>query len=166
MAKGGWRSALGIQTREQLLNSLVDVVVRHAPEGWIRAHLEANMVGPEWSGIVTITTPDTELRGGLKEGRAVGLLRQLRHRMYVRGAGTWYSMALDITPGTEPQATFNYDDEPLFDVELDAKAYLRDMQRYGRKVSHRPDWLRAKIGDPDSDGDSAFDSFQRWINGA
>lgn len=75
-------------------------------------------------------------------------------------------MALDITPGTEPTATFNYDDEPLFDVELDARAYLRDMQRYGRKVSHRPDWLRAKIGDPESDGDSAFDSFQRWINGA
>jgi hypothetical protein len=165
MVKDGWRTVLGFQTQEQLLSSLVEVVVRHAPEGWIRAHLEASMVGPEWSGIVTITTPDKELRGGLKEGHAVGLLRQLRHRMYLRGAGTWYSMALDIAPGPEPTATFNYDDEPLFDVELDASAYLRDMQRYGRKVAHRPDWLRTKIGDQEHTGDSAFDAFQRFING-
>ena len=165
MAKDGWRSALGFQTQEQLLSSLVEVVVRHAPEGWTQAHLEASMVGPEWSGIVTVTTPDKELRGGLKEGRAVGLLRQLRHRMYIRGAGTWYSMTLDIAPGQEPVTTFNYDDEPLFDVELDAKAYLRDMQRYGRKVAHRPDWLRAKIGDEGRTGDSAVDAFQRFING-
>ncbi len=166
MAKDGWRESLGFQNKEQLMASLVEVVVRHAPEGWLRAHLEASMVGPEWSGIVTITTPDKELRGGLKEGRAVGLLRTLRHRMYVRGAGTWYSMTLDIEPGQEPTTTFNYDDEPLFDVELGASAYVRDMQRYGRKVAHRPDWLRAKIGDQGRTGDSAFDSFQRWINGS
>ena len=165
MATSSWRNALGFQTKEQLLESLVEVVVRHAPAGWLHAHLEASMVGPEWSGIVTVTMPDKELRGGLKEGRAVGLLRQLRHRMYVRGAGTWYSMTLDIVPGQEPTPTFNYDDEPLFDVELDASAYLKDLSRYGRKVTHRPDWLRAKIGDDGRTGDSAFDSFQRFING-
>jgi hypothetical protein len=165
MAKSSWRNALGFQTKEQLVDSLVEALKRHVPEDWVGAHLEASMVGPEWSGIVTVTLPDKELRGGLQEGRVVGLLRQLRHRMYVRGAGTWYSMSLDIAPDHEPVTTFNYDDEPLFDTELSASTYVRDMQRYGRKMAHRPDWLRAKVGDTGRTGDSAFDAFQRFING-
>ena len=160
MAKVPWAPS-----QSKLVDSLVDVVVRHAPEGWEWAHLEVNMVAELWSGTVSVTAGDKELSGGIKEGQALALLRELRHRMYVAGAGAWYSMTLDIDPDRTATATYNYDDEPEFDPAPDASVYLRDLQRYKRKDNHVPQWLRDKIVETRTPGDSAADSFSRWIQG-
>jgi len=116
MAKVPWAPS-----QSKLVDSLVEVVVRHAPEGWEWAHVEVNMVAELWSGTVSVTAGDKELSGGIKEGQALALLRELRHRMYVAGAGAWYSMTLDIDPDRTATATYNYDDEPEFDPAPDAK---------------------------------------------
>jgi len=110
MAKVPWAPS-----QSKLVDSLVEVVVRHAPEGWEWAHVEVNMVAELWSGTVSVTAGDKELSGGIKEGQALALLRELRHRMYVAGAGAWYSMTLDIDPDRTATATYNYDDDPEFD---------------------------------------------------
>lgn len=160
MAKVPWAPP-----QSKLVDSLVDVVVRHAPEGWEWAHVEVNMVAELWSGTVSVTAGDKELSGGIKEGQALALLRELRHRMYVAGAGAWYSMTLDIDPDRTATATYNYDDEPEFEPAPDATAYLRDLQRYKRKDTHVPQWLRDKLDETRTPGDSAADSFARWIQG-
>ncbi len=165
MAKGRWPSALGFQSQSQLVDSLVEVVVRHAPEGWTWAHLEANMVASSFTGSVAVTAGDRQFKGPIREGRALGLLRQLRHRMYVPGSGTWWSMTLDVAPGAEPTTTFDYDAEPSFDIDPGAKEYVRDLSRFGRKEAHRPDWLKAKVDEAGQTGDSAWDTFSRWVNG-
>jgi len=160
MAKVPWAPS-----QSKLVDSLVEVVVRHAPDGWEWAHVEVNMVAELWSGTVSVTAGDKELSGGIKEGQALALLRELRHRMYVAGAGAWYSMTLDIDPDRTATATYNYDDEPEFDPAPDASVYLRDLQRYKRKDNHVPQWLRDKIIETRTPGDSAADSFSRWIQG-
>lgn len=160
MAKVPWAPS-----QSKLVDSLVEVVVRHAPEGWEWAHVEVNMVAELWSGTVSVTAGDKELSGGIKEGQALALLRELRHRMYVAGAGAWYSMTLDIDPDRTATATYNYDDEPELEPAPDATAYLRDLQRYKRKDNHVPQWLRDKIYQTRTPGDSAADSFARWIQG-
>jgi len=165
MAKSRWASALGFQSRAQLVDSLVEVVARHAPEGWTWAHVEVSMVATSYSGLVTVTTSDKTYSGPLREGHALGLLRQVRHRMYVSGAGTWWSMTLDVAPGGEPTTTFDYDDEPRFEIAPGAMEYVRDLSRYGRKEAHRPDWLKARVTEAQMAGDSAWDTFSRWVNG-
>ncbi len=160
MAKTPWAPS-----QAKLVDSLVDVVVRHAPEGWEWAHLEVSLVAELYSGTVTVTTPEKELSGEVKEGHALGILRELRHRMYVAGNGTWYSMTLDIDPDRTATTTFNFDDEPEFDPVPDASIYLRDLQRYKRRESRWPEWLRKKIEETRTPGTSAADSFARWIQG-
>jgi len=160
MAKVPWAPS-----QSKLVDSLVEVVVRHAPEGWEWAHVEVNMVAELWSGTVSVTAGDKELSGGIKEGQALALLRELRHRMYVAGVGAWYSMTLDIDPDRTATATYNYDAEPVFDPAPDAGVYLRDLQRYKRKDNHVPQWLRDKIEQTRTPGDSAADSFARWMQG-
>ena len=160
MAKGLWAPS-----QSKLVESLVDVVVRHAPEEWEWAHLEVSMVAELYSGTVTVTAPGKELSGPIKEGNALGLLRELRHRMYVAGSGAWYSMTLDIDPDRTATTTFDYDGEPEFDPVPDASVYLRDLQRYKRKEASWPEWLRAKIEETRTPGTTAADTFSRWIQG-
>ena len=160
MAKTPWAPS-----QAKLVDSLVDVVVRHAPEGWEWAHLEVSLVAELYSGTVTVTTPEKELSGAIKEGHALGILRELRHRMYVAGNGTWYSMTLDIDPDRTATTTYDFDDEPEFDPVPDASIYLRDLQRYKRRESRWPEWLRMKIEETRTPGTSAADSFARWIQG-
>lgn len=160
MAKVPWAPS-----QSKLVDSLVDVVVRHAPEGWEWAHLEVSMVAELWSGSVSVTAGEKVLSGQIKEGQALALLRELRHRMYVAGEGTWYSMTLDIDPDRTATATYNYDAEPAFDPAPDAAAYLHDLQRYKRKDTHMPAWMRDKLDETRKGGDSAADSFARWFQG-
>jgi hypothetical protein len=160
MAKGSWAPS-----QSKLIDALVDLVVRHAPEGWEWAHLEVSMVAELYAGTVTVTTPEKQLVGPISEGKALALLRELRHRMYVAGNGTWFSMTLDIDPDRTATTTFGFDDEPEFDPAPDASIYLRDLQRYKRREAHWPDWLRRKIEETRTPGTSAADSFARWIQG-
>ena len=160
MAKVPWAPS-----QSKLVDSLVEVVVRHAPDHWEWAHLEVSMVAELWSGTVSVTAADKVLSGPIKEGHALALLRELRHRMYVAGVGAWYSMTLDIDPDRTATATYNYDTEPVFDPAPDAAVFLRDLQRYKRKDDHLPQWLRDKIERTRSPGDSAADSFARWMQG-
>jgi hypothetical protein len=160
MAKASWAPS-----QSKLVDALVKVVVRHAPEGWEWAHLEVSMVAELWAGTVTVTTPDKKLSGPIKEGQALGMLRELRHRMHVAGSGTWFSMTLDIDPDLTATATYDYDAEPVFDPVPDASIYVRDLQRYKRKDASLPDWLRGKIEETRTPGNSAADTFARWIQG-
>jgi len=160
MAKTPWAAS-----QSKLVDALVDVVLRHAPESWEWAHLEVNMVAELYQGTVAVTTPEKTLSGEIKEGHALGLLRDLRHRMYESGNGTWYSMTLDIDPDRTATTTFNYDDEPEFDPVPDASIYLRDLQRYKRREAQWPDWLRKKIEETRKPGTTAADTFARWIQG-
>jgi hypothetical protein len=160
MAKGPWAPS-----QSKLVDALVELVVRHAPEGWEWAHLEVNMVAELYSGTVTVTTPEKKLSGPVREGQALALLRELRHRMYVAGAGTWYSMTLDIDPDGTATTTYDDDDEPEFDPVPDASIYVRDLQRYKRKDAHLTPWLRSKIEETRTGGTSASDTFARWIQG-
>jgi len=161
MAKlGSWAPS-----QSKLVDSLVDVVVRHAPEGWTWAHLEVCMVSELYSGTVTVTAGERVLSGPITEGHALGILRELRHRMYVAGTGAWYTMTLDIDPDRTATATYDYEGEPAFDPAPEPTVYLRDLQRYKRKDAHVPPWLREKIETTRSSGDSAADSFARWIQG-
>ncbi|HET7724778.1 MAG TPA: hypothetical protein VFK68_09075 [Propionibacteriaceae bacterium] len=149
----------------KLEDLLVEVVVRHAPEGWSWAHLEVSMVAELWSGSVTVTAPGRTLTGPITEGQALRILRELRHRMYVAGHGAWYSMTLDIDPDGTSTATYDFDSEPVLDPPADAAAYLRDVQRYKRKDSHVPDWLKATLDKTRTGSDSAADTFTRWLQG-
>ncbi len=152
-------------SQSKLVDTLVDVVVRHAPEGWEWAHVEMNMVADRWSGSVTVTAHGTTLVGPIKEGNALRLLRELRHRTYSAGRGAWFSMTLDIDPDGSATTTYDYDGEPAFDPPPDATVYLLDLQRYRRKDSHVPAWLKAKIDATRTGGDSAADTFARWLQG-
>lgn len=153
------------RSQSKIVDALVEVVARHAPEDWQWAHLEVSMVAELWAGVVTVTAPGKELSGAIQEGQALRLLRELRHRMYVAGSGTWYSMTLDFGPDKVATATYDFEAKPVFDPAPESSVYLRDLQRYRRKDARVPAWLRAMIEEGRGTGDSAADTFTRWLKG-
>ena len=154
------------ESRSDLIDSLVDVVLHHAPDDWEWAHLEASLITEAWSGLVIVSAPDRQLSGPITEGKALGILRRLRHKMYEAGTGTWYSMTLDLSPDKAPFTSFDYDTEPHFDEPPDPTAYLRDLQRYKRRDENLPEWLAALVSASRvGGGDSAGESLARWFKG-
>lgn len=153
------------ESQADLLESLVEVVLKHAPEDWEWAHLEVSLITEAWSGLVIVSAGGHQLSGPITEGKVLSILRRLRHKMYEPGTGTWYSMTLDITPDSAPETTFDYDTQPHFDEPPSSEAYLHDLMRYRRKDSSFPDWLVPIVAESRKGGDSAADSFTRWLKG-
>lgn len=69
-------------------------------------------------------------------------VRDLRDVMYEPGAGTWFSAVFTVTADGRMASTFDYDNEPDWDVGPAApSAYAADLEYYPRDEGNVPEWL-------------------------
>ncbi|GAA3960096.1 hypothetical protein [Actinoplanes auranticolor] len=76
---------------------------------------------------------------------SISPLFELRRLMYVPGAGTWFSVEVDVTPDLRAATRFGYDTEPAWYLPRDDETYVDDLALFPRDEEHLPDWLRQKV---------------------
>lgn len=129
------------QTR--IVDEVARLVLDELPPPWDSAVLEFRALTTSAEDGLFVTH-DGRQRKDFPPVESVDLLLELRQVMYVSGAGTWFSMELEITPDGRTATRFTYDAEPHWALVPDDATYVEDM-RYPRLPEHQPDWPREKL---------------------
>ena len=131
--------ALGRQG--ELVEAIAQKVLNSVPSPWkalaykathFTGYAESEVLVTRVDGSVVRSTPPHDLPD-----------RELRADMYRERSGTWFSMAMVITPDGRASTSFNYTEEPPADGELNPWLFEDDLARFPRDDAHMPDWLRA-----------------------
>ncbi|WP_229693353.1 hypothetical protein [Lentzea pudingi] len=116
-----------------------------APVGWNRVTLDvwANVLSYE----LAASAQDAQGRfaGEVRLAEITDQLQGLRERMYVEGRGTWLSARFVLHREAEPEATFNFDENPRWSPELHPMMFVRDLEAFPRTDEHVPNWLRKTV---------------------
>lgn len=119
-----------------------------APFGWSSITLDV------WANVLAYEVASTSKNA---EGRFAGEVRQpprliermqeLRERMYDEAPdrGAWLSARFTLRRGAEPEASFNYDDDPKWSPELHPMMFVRDLEAFPRAEEHVSPWLREVV---------------------
>lgn len=130
------------QRQDELTKWIATLLARSAPDGWKRIDMKA---------LMTVGVSDVALTVVLRDGSSppaelprdvIGMLAELRSRMYRPGAGTWLSMRLMMDPPGAYYTSFNYDYDPLWDPGIPAAEWAEDLAAFPRDDAHVPAWLR------------------------
>jgi|GEM_PF-865732 len=118
------------------------------PVGWSSIRFTYQEVGPiSTSELVAVIDGrqerlDADLDWDTEDG-----ISDLRARMYRPGAGTWFTMVVDVFAQGRVAFAFDYDNPPAFDFA--PNSWAEDAERFPRTAENTPDWLRAKVQMPD-----------------
>lgn len=129
---------------EELVNRVTTAVEREAPDGWRRIVLSM------WA---TVAVTQTEFAVTMADGSRPDIsprspdteLAELRSAMYVPDRGTWFSARFELNVGREPEARFNFDDDPQWFPDVPSWVFSRDLAAFPRADEHIPDWLRQRL---------------------
>ncbi|WP_328644796.1 hypothetical protein OHS58_30440 [Amycolatopsis sp. NBC_00348] len=131
---------------DELVPAIFDAVGQALPPNWRRVTFRV------WA---TVVAYQTELTVAMADGSSpevappavTNLIAALREVMYQPGRGTWFSASFRLRAGEEPEASFNYDQDPRWFPELPPVAFARDVAAFPRADERIPDWLRALLAD-------------------
>ena len=70
----------------------------------------------------------------------------LRAGTFEPSKGTWFGLRYVVDQSGEYHVSFDYDDEPEFDVALAHANYACDFARFPRDEAHMPSWLKGETG--------------------
>jgi len=128
----------------RLGNEVAQLVLADVPQPWDRAVLHFRALTTSAEDALFLVTGDQELKD-FPPDDTIDLLFALRRVMYVPGAGTWFSMELEITADGRTATRFNYDTEPTWALAPDDARYVEDLKMFPRDLEHQPEWLREKL---------------------
>ncbi|WP_306363121.1 hypothetical protein [Nocardia sp. CC227C] len=124
-----------IDETQRLIGRIVEEILRQAPDGWSRMDFSfvaaGNMLRYELE-LDTDAVPNID---------PPGLIKELRHSMFVAGRGTWYTMWLAIESNGSVSASFDFENRPP--GGLIGSALEDDLRLYPREVV--PDWVREDL---------------------
>jgi hypothetical protein len=110
------------------------------PEGWGRAVLRVSAVAATMDTQLAVEMLDGSIDGSLSiDLEAQMVCDDLRHAMYVEGAGTWYNAEFILSPVEGLEARFDYD-KPPFDGGATDDLLEDDQRAYPREAAHLPSW--------------------------
>ncbi|WP_309066565.1 hypothetical protein [Microbacterium sp.] len=129
----------------RLRAEMAQALAAAAPDGWARIRYECSTVG----GVADISAVAELLDGSsvaadIPPGLSL-VRRRLRAAMYQADRGTWFSMVLTVRRDGAAEATYNYDDEPSWHVDVADREWLTEQRKYPRSPDHRPDWLKRNL---------------------
>ncbi len=130
--------------RARLVNEIAQLVLAEVPQPWDRAVLHFRALTTSAEDALFLVTGDQELKD-FPPDDTIDLLFALRRVMYVPGAGTWFSMELEITADGRTATRFNYDAEPSWALAPGDATYVEDLKMFPRDVEHQPAWLRERL---------------------
>lgn len=133
------------QRHDELVRGVATLLARAAPGGWKRIDMKALMtVGVSDVALTVVlqdgTSPQMELPRDI-----IGMLGELRSRMYRPGEGTWLSMRLMMDPPGAYYTSFNNTHDPLWEPDITAADWAADLAAFPRDDEHVPGWLRDRL---------------------
>lgn len=129
----------------RIVDEVARLVVDALPRPWDRAVVAFRALTSSAEFALTVYRGD-DVHQDFPPDDALDLLFDLRRVMYVPGAGTWFSMELEVTADGRTQTRFDDDDEPAWTLPPDDETYLDDLETFPRDEENLPDWLRRKVG--------------------
>jgi hypothetical protein len=135
-------SGLNLEQQAEILGEVGQSLAAVMPAGWSRATFT-------WSAVVgggslaSLSVVDTEGRPRTVDhpdgiGRPCG---RLKNGMYRPGAGTWFTMTVELAADGSFTTGFDYDGEPAGGGFI-PEHYAKEIARFPRDPEHVPDWLR------------------------
>lgn len=113
-------------------------------EPWAYAVLRLSSVGVFGEATAEMQRPDGTVETIAASGEAISALLDLRKAMARDGHGAWLSATLTLTRApdghVDVQMAYNYDSRPVWHIEPDDQAYVKDLERYPRPRDEIPDW--------------------------
>jgi hypothetical protein len=128
----------------RIVDEVALLVLDELPQPWDRAVLEFRAVTGSAEDALHVFH-DGRQREDFPPVTTSRLLFRLRRVMYVPGAGTWFTMELEITPDGRTATRFDYDTEPAWALPPDDATYVEDLEKFPRDEEHVPEWLRRKL---------------------
>ncbi|MDX8035624.1 hypothetical protein SK803_35940 [Lentzea sp. BCCO 10_0856] len=132
---------------DQLLAELLEIMTLSTPLNWESARFAVQ------STVLTDTSTASAVRkDGTRKSYAMPdvfskKLDQFRAACYEPGRGTWYSAAITLRDGAEPDVQLYYDEKPEWPLDAwpHPYSYVRDLEFFPRDDEHMPDWLREQV---------------------
>lgn len=127
---------------------------------WMSCTLSVRRLVPYEEARLEVTPRSGDPTTVFPPDSTVGQIKELRDVMYRPGAGTWFSIKLNVAnegAETAVDVSFDYDDMPAWEGEPASALYVRDLRKYPRE-EHTPGWLREKIDQARIEYPKAFGS--------
>jgi hypothetical protein len=78
--------------------------------------------------------------------RLLEMLGSLREGMYGKGAGTWFTLRLQVHGMAKISLEFDRDHEPRWQAPAPESAYRQELELYPRTPENTPSWLAQRVG--------------------
>jgi hypothetical protein len=133
---------MGPIEQEEFIREIAANLVRDIPSDWESATYDVQIVGGYINERMEVVFDNGETGlveipddSGLKATR-------LRSGMYKQGAGTWFSVRLNLWSSGKYRCNFNYADKPSFGFAPDVRDYEQDLKLFPRDEERIPEWMR------------------------
>ncbi|WP_433273690.1 hypothetical protein ACQPZF_19735 [Actinosynnema sp. CS-041913] len=129
---------------DDLVAEAANALASAAPAGWAELALSVSATVLAYDFAVTVRD-----ERGADPGQVVlspvvtDAFQELRGVLYEEDRGTWFSARMVLRPGTRPEVSFNYDEDPRWWPALHPTTFVRDLEVFPRSEEHIPPWLRA-----------------------
>jgi hypothetical protein len=136
---------LTLDQRDEIMRTLARLLPAAVLDPWEEIHLTYSAIGDADSVSCTVLRVDGTTSKVNPPYRATRLLPGLRAGMFEPHKGTWFGLRYVVEQSGEYQVSFDYDEEPEFDVTLADATYASDFARFPRDEAHIPSWLKEKL---------------------
>lgn len=132
---------------EPLLAELLEIIELSTPLRWetARVSVQSTVLTSMWS--LSVVTEDGTTKPATLQKAFSPKLAEFRGACYEEGRGTWYSAAITLHKGGEPDVRLYYDEKPEWrrGAWPHPGTYVRDLEFFPRDEEHLPDWLREQV---------------------
>ncbi|PRX92295.1 TNT domain-containing protein [Allonocardiopsis opalescens] len=131
----------------ELLQHINQVIVPTLQPGWASVELHYRALGRATELDAVLTLGDGRTAEWMPPGEAAAAFDRLRAGMYRDAVGTWLSVRLLLSPDGRFEVTYNFTDEPAWQLPPPAADYRAELDAHPRSAEHLPDWWRARLDD-------------------
>jgi hypothetical protein len=131
--------------RDEILGTLARLLPVAVLDPWEEIHLAYSAVGHAEAISCTVLRVDGTTSTVNPSYRVTRLLPTLRSGMFEPGRGTWFGLDYTVEQSGEYRVSFDYDEEPEFDVTLADANYVSDVAMFPRDEANMPSWLKEKL---------------------
>ncbi|MFE5501493.1 TNT domain-containing protein [Amycolatopsis japonica] len=137
----------GAKEQDELWSLVSNLVTNFCPVDWSQVMITYRAVG-DYTELSVMVRRATD--GGLNlwtpRPELAGLLSRLRAGMYRPGRGTWSETTAHVHLDSRIESTYVWDQEPSWDGEPPASAFVRELADFPRDAGMVPDWLADRAG--------------------
>lgn len=140
----GW-PPLDPTAQNELLSSLVSIVVGEQPPDWREVVIDYRNLGRQTDGAVGALDPSGTYQLWEPPAEVWRMFQRLRGGMYRDGEGTWFSARLTVLPPARFSIEYNWAHRPSFPQWPSPAEFAVELERFPREDAYLPDWFRASL---------------------